>query len=213
MKVDKFLISIITFILLLGFATYWQFRNFQKSLSKIVIPKFEIPKFEIKLPTEKRETKEFISPDGKLKLKFSTDWIELSASILEALNKEAVKEGAKILLYAQKMNLEKKAFASLVVQEVEIKEDANLEELIEKLKKENKEKGVEMEIIASEIKGREGIIEAEYKRKEGIIFHSKTKVILEKNKCWLITIFSLKQDWINFKEEANEILNSVEILQ
>jgi len=211
MKIDKFLLLIIALILLLSLATFWQFRNFKKFLSAVNLSKFEIPKFEITSPFKKEGIKEFVSEDGKLKVKYAADWIELSQTILEVLNKEMVKEGAEVLFYAQKMELEKSAFAFLVIQKVDFETDRNLEEFIEEIKKENEEREIKMEMIDLTIEDEEAIMETLISKKEsGLIFHSKEKIILSENRGWIITVFTLKDSWAEFEKEAEEILRSLE---
>ena len=214
MKIDKFLLSIIAFIFLLSLAAFGQFRNFQKSLSKIDLSKFEIPKFEIALPSPEEETREFIDEHGELRFEYSTEWIEWNKTILETLNKEMLKEEAEILLYAQKTKLEKSAFAFLVVQKLSFKTDKNLEELIEKIEKESKEKGVETEIINLKIEDKEAIREIiVYQKESGLIFHSKEKIILNQNKGWIITVFTLQNNWAEFEKEFEKILQSVQTIK
>jgi len=211
MKIDKFLLLIIALILLLSLATFWQFRNFKKFLSAVNLSKFEIPKFEITSPFKKEGVKEFVSEDGKLKVKYAADWIELSQTILEVLNKEMVKEGAEVLFYAQKMELEKSAFAFLVIQKVDFETDKNLEEFIGEIKKENEEREIKMEMIDLTIEDEEAIMETLISKKEsGLIFHSKEKIILSENRGWIIAVFTLKDSWAEFEKEAEEILRSLE---
>jgi len=207
MKIDKLLISIIIFILLLSFVTYWQFKNFQKTLSEVKLPSLEMSKFEMPLFQENKEYKEFVSPDGKLKLKYSSDWMEMPKESLKNFDQEAIKEGQTLFL-ASKFKIEKTAFALLIIQELEKRK--NPEEIIEEIQSEAKEKGGEVEIISLDIKENRGYFEAKYKRKGGT-FRSKEKIILGENKFYLISIFSLEKDWPEFQDEANEILDSVQL--
>lgn len=207
MKIDKFLILITLFILGLSFATYWQFKNFQNSLSEVKFPKFEMPKFEIPFFPKDEGYKEFISPDGKLKLKYSSGWMEMTKENLESFNQEKTKEN--VLFFVQKLKIEKAALAFLIVQESE--RGTNIEEIIEEMKKETMEMEGEMEILSLEKENKGGYLEAKYKRK-GSIFHSKEKIILGENKFYVISIIALEKDWPEFKDEADEILNSIELL-
>ena len=207
-KIDKFLFSIIIFILLLGLVTFWQFNNSRRALSEVKLPSFEMPKVEIPLFPEGEKKKEFISPDGKLKLEHHSDWMETPKESLENLNEEPIKEGG-VLFLAQKFKLEKTAFAILIVQELEKKE--NIEELIEGFKNATKEKGGEIEIISLNIKENDGYFEAKYKREDSI-FRSKEKIIFRGDKFYLISIFALEKDWSEFESEANEILGSAQLI-
>lgn len=207
MKTDKILILIIVSIFFLSFATYWQFKNFQKALEKVEIPKFEMPKIEFFPVKSNKVQREFISPDGKLKLRYSSDWIEMPKEALEKFNQAIIKEEAEVLLLAQKIEIEKGASASLVVQEFFPKE--GLEEVIEEIKKDFKARGAEIEILKSEIKNGEAFLEGKSVQKEIPAFYFRERVILYQNKGYLIVFLTLEKDWPEFANEANEILNSV----
>jgi len=212
MKDSKIFIIIILIIFLLGFAVYWQFRTFQKSLSQvgeIQFPKFEMPNIEELLSSKNKEKKEFVSPDNKIKLKYSSTWIELDPETLEQMNKEAVKEEGEILFFAQKFKLEKAALAFLTVQEIS-KKEKSIEGFIETMKKETEEKGSKMEVIDLETKEGMASLEAKYQKEKSPPFHSKAKIFFTKDKIYLISIFSLEKDWQEFEKETDEILNSIQ---
>lgn len=210
MKIDKFLILIILFILVLAFGTYWQFKSFRESLSKVELPKFEMPEIKPFTSGEKKY-QEFISPDEKLRLKYSSDWTNVGTESIENLNRGMIKEGAKILFFGHKVKLEKAAFASLLIQEINL-EGEKIEEIIEEMKESIKKNGGEMEISQSKIGEKEAYFEAEYKRKEGTIFLSKEKILISGEKAYSIGIFALDSFWPEFKDEADEILNSAQIV-
>jgi Fe2+ transport system protein B len=212
MKDKQYFILTIIFILVLSFVTHWQFKNFQKTSSGIQFPKFEMPEFNPPFPSESAESKEFISPDGKLKLKYSSEWIEFPKESLKNLNKEIVKTGSEILFFAQKFNLKEAAFASLVVQELNSESGSGLEEIIENIKKEAEEKNVEMEIIKLEIEERKAYLETKYQQEGGDILHSKEKIILTEDKIYLIDFISPDKNWLQFEKEAEEIFDSVQII-
>jgi hypothetical protein len=98
----------------------------------------------------------------------------------------------------------------LVVQELSWKKDVR--EIIEEMGKEAKEKSGEMEILNLEIKDKGADLKARYKKEGGLNFISREKIILGEEKVYLISIFSLERFWPEFEIEADEILNSVEIL-
>ncbi|MBU4481222.1 hypothetical protein KKH59_02815, partial [Patescibacteria group bacterium] len=127
-----FLLLLISLILFFSFLTYWRFKEFKKSLSKIEPPKFEMPKTELIPQPAKIEEKEFVSPDGKLKFKYGSDWREMGGDNgLLDISKQQV-EGAKILFFAQKLSEANAGFLS--VQEMESAPDQTLEEIINKVK-------------------------------------------------------------------------------
>jgi hypothetical protein len=207
MKIDKFLILIILAIFSLSFAVYWQVRNFQKSLSEIEFPKFEMPKMETFLPEGQEGYKEFVSPDEKLKLKYSASWIEMTKESLAQLSQEALENEAKTLFFANKFILNKAAFASLIIQELSLGKEESLEEIIDKIKKEEGK-----EILKSEIKEKEAYLEVGYKGKTGSVFYSKEKIFLSGNKAYLISVLALEKDWPGFEKETEEIFNSIQII-
>ena len=202
MKIDKFLVLIIVSIILLSTFTYWQFKKLAESLPEIKMPEVEIPKPETFFQPE-IEAKEFISPDGKLKFKYSSDWVEMPGEGWQ----EPIDE-AKILLFLTKFKIEKAAFASLIVQELDW--EKGLKEVMEKIENEAKEKGGEIKFLDLEIGDRKANFKARYKKEEAN-FISKEKIILGKEKVYLISIFSLERFWPEFEGEAEEILNSVEM--
>jgi len=204
MKVDKFLVLIIISILLLSSFTYWQFKKLGEVSLKTTITEVEIPKPEL-FVQQKTETKEFVSPDGKLKFKYSSDWMEMP----KENGQEAVSTEAKILFFATKFKMESGTFASLITQELSGREE--IKEVIEEMEKEAKEKGGEMKILNSETKDREADLKVRYKKEEGN-FISREKIILGGEKIYLISIFSLERFWPEFETEANEILNSIQLL-
>jgi len=207
MKIDKFLILIILSIAGLSFFTYWQFKNLQKTFPGVKLPKIEMPKSESLFP-QKTDYKEFTSPDGKLKLKYLSDWMEIPK---ESFQGEIGAE-AKVLFFANKFKIEKAAFASLIVQELDLEKETSIENIVEKMKKEAEKKG-KMEVLKLEIKNGEGYLTAKYVKEAGSVFFSKEKIILGENKAYLVTIFTLENWWSEFEEEAKEILGLVQLNQ
>jgi len=205
MKIDKFLILILLSIFLLSFFTYWQFKRLSEAMPKIKKPEVEIPKPE-SIFQQKTEIKEFISPDGKLKFKYSSDWIEMPKESWQEINAEA-----KVLFFANKFKLEKAALASLIVQELDLEKEKSVKEIVEEIEKEVKAKNGEMEILNLEIKDKEADLKIKYKKETGPIFVSKEKIILGDNKFYLISIFALEKDWLEFENETNEIFNSIQL--
>lgn len=213
MKDKQYFILTVISILVLSFVTHWQFKNFQESSSEIKLPEFEMSKIELPSFQEDSDYKEFISPDEKLKLKYHSLWIEFPKETLENLNKEIVKTGSEILFFAQKFDLEKTTFTSLIIQELNSENGSGTEEIIEKIKKEAEEKNIGMEILKLEIKEKEANLETKYQQEDGDIFHSKEKIILTENKIYLISFIAPDKDWLNFEQEAEEIINSVQLIE
>jgi len=205
-KKDLFLIVII--ILFLSGSTYWNFKNWKKSLEKVELPKFEMPRFE---PFPKKEGyKEWTSPDGKLKLKYPADWMEMDIRTLESYIQREIEE--KPLFLAQKLVIEKSTIVFLTVNKLKPETGSNAEEILEKMKKDAKKREGEMEILKLDIQNKIAIFEAKYSKKEGPVFHSKEKMILNEE-VYLISFFTFEKDFSEFENEAEEIINSAQLVQ
>jgi len=199
----KDLILIFVVILLLSGVTYWHFKNWRKSLNEVELPKFEMPKFE--LFPKKEGYKEWVSPDGKLKMKYSADWLEMDIRILGSYVQREIEE--KPLLVAQKFVIEKSTFAFLTVNKLKFKEELGAEGILEKMKEDAQKREGEMEVLNLEIKDKIAVFEAKYKGKEGPVFQSKEKMIFN-NEIYLISFFTFEKGFPEFKKEAEEIINS-----
>lgn len=213
MSNKKFILILIILILGCGLASYWRFKKFSQSLTEVNLPKIEMPEMkvgEMLFPT-KEGYKEFASPDGKLKLKYSAYWIESDQTLLEQFNQEGVVlREAKISFFAYQFNFENQALAFLVVEE--ISPEKSLDEIIKDVEKDVTEKEGELEIINSERENETALIEMKFKRKMEPNFYAKEKIFFGKEKTYLVAFTTFEKDWPKFEEEAGEILNSIEIL-
>lgn len=209
MKVDKFIILIILFILILAFGSYWQFRNFRQSVSEIRFPEFKMPTPQSFSSVEVKN-KEFVSPDGKFKLNYLSDWTDIGTETLKKINSGVVDKNAETLFFGSKFKFDKAAFASLLIQEMNLGE--KIEEIIKEMKESSKKNGAEMTITKLEIVEKEAYFEAEYKKEDGTIFISKEKILFPQEKAYLVSVFAVDSFWPEFKAEADEILNSAQII-
>lgn len=215
MKTSKSTVLLIIFscIVLLSFLSYWNIKRFQNSLSeggKIELPKIEVPDINSIFSPEGTKEKEFVSSDGKLKFKYTSDWMELPKDVSKNLLPE---EGTKILLYLQKIKLKEGGASFLIVQEIDFdQKKLSLEKLVEELKKNVEKKGATMEIISFEKKEKEGVLEIIYRVGKTTSLRSKEKIIENEGKFYIVSIFSSEKDWGIFKEEIEEILNSVQLV-
>jgi len=201
-------ILVIFVILFLSGAIYWNFKTWRKSLGQVELPKFEMSKFE---PFPKKEGyKEWVFPDGKLKMKYSADWIETDIETFKSYVQREI-EG-KPLFLAQKLSFEKGTPYFLIVQELDIKERGT-EEIFKKMKEDVKKSEGEMEILKSEEKDKEIMFEAKYTKEGKPTLHSKEKIILNEEKGYLIACLAFEQNWPEFQKEAEEILNSITVLE
>jgi hypothetical protein len=201
-------------VLLIYIVANWQMAKLKKSLSQPLLKELEKMPFEEiqkKFFGETSEYKEFTSPDGKLKLKYLADWIEMDKGFLETFNQEIIKKEVKILFFAQKLKVKTGSFAYLVIQELEKEKWKSLDEIIEEMKKESKERGVEIEIV--KVDKENGIFEAKYKKANQPEIHSSEKIVEGKEKIYLIAFLTFGKSWEEFQPEMNSIFDSIQLLQ
>jgi hypothetical protein len=209
-KETKILLLISLLIIFFGFMAYYRLRQFQRSFQKLSLPKIENPQPETLFLSEDQEgEKEFITPDGKLKIKYPANWLKGEKESFPMLKED---EEAKSLFFAYKVNWRHPTPSYLIIQETPLKE---IDEIVEKMKKETEEKGGQIKIIKLE-KGEKGALwEAEYQKKTGEIayaLHSKGRIIFGQGKNYLVTIFAFEENWSEVSAEVEKILDSIELL-
>jgi len=219
-KKDFILILVVIFIL--SGATYWHFKNWRRTLKEVEMPKLEIPKFELpelKTPEfgypssfEEGGYKEWGSPDGSFKMRYPSDWLEMEKGIFENIPQEGILKG-ETLFFAQKLTLETPGQAFLTVQKLILETEVNFEGILEEMKKAVKEKGGEMEISELKINEKTAAFEANYKGGSGLPLHSKEKIVSVREKILLVSFLTFESNWSGFQKEAEEIIDSVTILE
>ena len=212
MKKNTFLLLAIFCVFVLLGGIYWRAKTWQTNLEQLVSSKnnFNFPeKTSMDSLFNQGEIipKEFVSPDGKLKIDYSSDWQESQKSELESLSQSVLLENAKFIFFARKINIEEASLAFLMIQEIE-REGKDLSEIIEKTKESQKE----IEIIESEIGEKEAFLEVRYDEGESS-FQSKERLILSDQKVYLIGLFSQERDWQKFEEETEKILASARVVE
>lgn len=215
MKVDKFFVFLIVFIIGLCLIIYWNFKNFEHSLHQIGIPRFELPKGNIPFLEETPKNKtEFISEDGKLSAEYTSDWLLADKEFLKNFNKDTItSEGAKILIFAQNVNVKTLNISFLLIQEMVLEKTYSLEEFLEKVKNDAGKKGVEVEVIKWEPNDNIGLLEVKYQTKDKPVIHEKVKIFLLGNKVYLVSVFTYDEVWNYVESAANKILNSANLIQ
>lgn len=215
MSDKKYIFILIILIFLCGFASFKQFENFGKFLPEIKFPKIELPEINVEefLPSEMEGYKEFISPDGKLKLNYPASWIEIDKNSLKQIlsQKETPFNEADILFFVYKYNFNDQSAAILGVGETNEKKE--IDEIIKKEREIIVENNGDMEIINLEKENESATLEIKMKGKDGTFSRAKEKVIFGENKTYFIIIAALEKDWQKFENEANEILNSAKFNQ
>lgn len=227
-KIIIILVVVLMLIFLIGKgAEFWTLKKLEQT--GISFSKEELQQILKQRALDEITYKEWVSPDGKLKLEYPSNWIEVKN--LEKFIPEISFEryDLKYLFLAQKIEVGK--FAQLIVQEMMIEIDKTFEEIIEEMKESNLQEGLNMKIITSTTTEENFFVfEAKYENK--IDFHSKEKIIFlepkkepvsasrppviasqlkENKKVYLIAVIGLEKDWPDLKEEANSIINSVQI--
>jgi hypothetical protein len=199
----------IAMILFLSFLNYWRFKNFNQTLSKNIPPKIEIPEMKIEeLPlfggNETKEEKEWVSPDGKLKLKYPASWMEENEIFSKIFQEEATLKDSKILLFVQNFDLKNQALNILTVGE--ISPEKKLEDILEEIKKMN------LEILSVESENGTATIEAKTKEKRRVSFRAKEKIFFGKEKTYLVSFISFEKNWEKVKEVRERIFESIEFV-
>jgi hypothetical protein len=171
-------------------------------------------------PTSSQEIKieEFISPDGKLKIKYPSNFVKLEVRNLRKAVPEEMAENYKmeIIFLAQRFSPEKPA--QILIDQMFIGIEKELKEILKELKEAAEKQGWEMGIIKSEEKNGQLNFEATYKKQTTSPFHSEGKMLsfeLENNqkKVFMVEIVTEEKNWASSKEEFDEILNSAQLVK
>lgn len=196
MKKEWLFVFIFILVLILLIRISWQIKEVREILPKIKEIKIEGPDFKIPI-TEK----EFLSPDGKLKIKYSSDWIEL-----ENLNENIFypfKEG-EILLCLLKLRAEKMASAFFIAEKFE---EEKIEEFLQKMEENEKINFLNLE------KGEKEIFFKGRKLTEEEIFFLEGKIILNQNKIYRVFGMASENFWPLYEEEVEKMINSIHLVE
>lgn len=168
--------------------------------------------------TQPGESKEFISPDGKLRVKFPPNWLKLEIEPLQRTIPKRLAETyqMRVLFLAQKFGGEKSG--QLIISQAIIEAKMEIEKLLEEIMEEAKKQGWEIEIFETKIEEGKFIFEALYKKQNFPTLHSKEKMLWlklkeNKRKVFLIELVTTDMDWEYFKKEFEEILNNALIVE
>lgn len=183
----------------------WQSGNWRENLLQNVSPKLKAVE-----PEESNNYKEFTSPDGKFKMKYSDSWltVENQGLFTAAAPKEwQEKYNLATIFLAQSFSTGK--FAQLMVQKGVF--DIPAEEIIEEMKKTNRKQELNMEIVKSNTKDDKAVFEARYLTANSPNLYSKEAILSVGEKTYLIAFIILEKDWPEFAQEADAILESIEV--
>lgn len=163
------------------------------------------------------QEKEFITQDGKLKIENLSEWFLTKDE--QILKKTVLKNfpeeySLNLLFFAQK--IKDNRIANLTLSEGIFNDKKSTQEVFDILKETVEKNGLEMELTESEVKDNETTFTARYKETNKENFLSKEKIILfdqEKGKFYIITFYALEKDWEVFKDEAETVLNSANLVE
>jgi len=211
---DKtYILILIVIILGLSYVSYGQFKKFGQSLNEISFPKIEIPEINLEeiFISEKEGDREWVSPDGKLKLTYSANWMETDQTFLEYFGQTGISLAkTDLLLFAYQFDLKKQNLALLTVNKNIDQE--SLEEILEEMERNVEEQGGEIKIDASETENGIVWLKIISKFPDQPNFYSKGKVLFNENEIYLVIFTSYQADWPKFEQEAQEILNSAHLV-
>jgi len=216
MKDYKFFILSLVCILLLSWSLMNQIKKFQSSDYELSWPGLEVPDldwFDEQINQQEKTYKEFVGSDGKLSLKYGSDWIETDAQTLNELmqaSEETNPDNAKTIFLAQKV-LEDGSFMQMIVSEAYWDIGNGAEEIIQKIKA---AAGTEWEITVLKLDTIENGIffEAVYQKSDDSQLYSKEKILFDgQGKYFLIEFFATEKVWQQLEEEGDEIFNSIQL--
>lgn len=204
-KETRTIILLFLFIIILSFLTYQNFTKFQKSAQEVSLPEFKTPEPEEFLP-EKEGEKEFLTPDGKIKIKYPASWVEMGNEFIQTLNqgREEMAE-EKIIFAASKATLKNVIPSYLFITEASLN---NPENVFEKIKETNQAEIKILEIAKTE---KEILFEATYTKEESSLYlRSKEKIISFPKKSYLISVFTTAENWEKITDDISFIFDSIE---
>lgn len=216
-----FLLFIIVFGMLFLAIYFWSGKFFSSAGS--IFSEEEISKFEAVFSEEESSepknellNEEFITPDGKIKVKYSSDWKETQdENLLKELFPEKTTEeyDLKVLFFAH--YLKSKVFSQLYVAEGYLDNETSSDEIINIFKESAQEKDLNFIILNRELKDNKFAFEFVCEKEDYPSHHYKELIILpeeKEGKTYFITFAGPEKDWLRMKNRADNIINSIEII-
>jgi hypothetical protein len=201
-------------VLGLSYMSYGQFRKFGQSFSEVSFPKIEIPEMrleEFSAPTAAGEEKEWVSPDGGLKLAYSSRWTEADKMFLGYIDQTGIAlTEAELLFFAHQIEAQSQAPAFLIVGK--ITEQKTFEEIMQEMEDKIKAQGGETEIITMETDNGTGWFEMVSGYPGQPYSYLKGKLLFSENITYLVVFTSYQTSWPKFEQEAQEILDLAQLV-
>jgi len=210
-----YILILLLLILGLSYTSYWQLKRFGQSLSEISFPKIEMPETKLELEgfssSGKENKQEWLSPDGKLELVYSANWLAMNETFSEYFGQtQTALAETEILFFAYQFKTEEQALAFLIVGKTSPEKSS--EEIIKGIEQNTQEQGGEIEVAILETEDDVAWVEMTSKYPNQSIFYSKGKIIFSDEGTYLIISSASQTDWPKFEQEAQEILDSAQLV-
>lgn len=158
--------------------------------------------------------KEFLVADSKLYFKYLSNWVEIEdKKILNKVLSEEAKEkyNLKTLFFARKIT--ESGLSQLLALEGTLPKGKDINDIVNAMKDFYAKEGWQMNIINSIKKDNQLTLFAEYTKPNSHSFKSEEKIIISNQTFYIVSFYTIDRHWYNFKEEADEIINSIKILE
>jgi hypothetical protein len=180
-------------------------------------PFFELlPGSEITKTGEGEAHKEFVSPDGKFKIKYPSNWIRLGIENLGGPVSKEFEKKYQLEFFLFALKYDPKKTGQLLAGQLIVNSEIGIEEILEEEKNLYKQNGCEMEILNSQKEDGKTIFEIKYRR-TGSVRHSLEKFfqVVEngQKKIYWAEILTEEKDWKDLKGEVKEILETAELVE
>jgi hypothetical protein len=177
------------------------------------LPEFEVDSLDFSLSPKEEETtqEQFVDNEGRIKLTYPSDWSLVEG--IEAMNGELSKENSEVLLSLQSLDIGNSAYSFLFLQKVSFEGETDLKEIISLLTEESGERSLEAEVKEKTVGEDSAVLTIEYSQGGSPIFYGKEKIILYGDSFYVLDIFSTYEGWTAAEGEANNIIESFEIIE
>ncbi|MHA1795611.1 MAG: hypothetical protein ACTSUK_05830 [Promethearchaeota archaeon] len=214
------LIGLFVVILILELSTFFQLKNLSTTIKQnpISVENLPIPKPKISIENQIKYT-QYISPDGKLKIKYPQDWATFNQQQIKRLlpipNEYQKKYQLKHIFMAGGLAFDD--VAELLITEGSFDPEINFDNLIDLMKKINQDLGTEINISNKSCEDNVCTFDTEISRTGRSTIYSKEKILFlknkEKQKVFFICVSFSEPNSKTSLNIANTILNSVNLVE
>ena len=212
MKTKKSLIIFCLLLIILGLVaiTNRRFRGLNEKLSSELL-ELNFDEIEEAYSAKEAPLQRFSSQYGKLTIDYPLDWAAMEQQeIIGAMAPETWREkyGLRTLLFAMQIN---NGSSQLVAYKGNFG-GLGVRGIIEEIKGASQNQGWKMNVVSSEVEEKKAVFEAKYETSDGLLFHSKEKILINGNEAYLITALSLEEDWQEARDNIDKIVDSAIVL-